>query len=152
MAVVKKVWYCATQRHSIQIPVLDPETHEKVYKKDWQGNIAFSRNKPVLMTEPVLFETISKDHTKGCYCALEVISDKNGKFTPRQKLIIDHLENKDPDVMTEAQWKKSRNKEAFEKGMEIERLKNELKVKDKALEMARENAAALEKAAAKKDK
>lgn len=155
---IRKVWYSGHSKASFSIQALHPESGKPEWAKYRDGAMKYKSNgEPVPIMASYVFETVSKQPGKEC-SIFEVVSDDKGEFSLTQQRMIERLDSEDvkPSIMTEDEWKRSKNYEAWQKGLEfenyksekekeLEKIKDENKTQNKVIEMQRKKIAELEK-------
>lgn len=118
-----KVYY-STIANQAFVLVLKDENGEPIASKDRQGNIRYIGNEPVILSRSIKFDCINSNPSKGCLSIYRT-SDPN-----EIAALDDMVDDEGSSVMSEEQYQRSRNREAFEKGLEVENLKQTNASKD----------------------
>lgn len=122
-ATKKKVYYSPKASQAVAVKMIDKDGNPMT-RRDRRGGEVWLGNEPAYISRTIKFECISSSPSKGTLSIYETAD-------PDEIRYLDGLAA-DPsnDIITEEDYQKSRNKEAFEKAMEVENLKQSNATKD----------------------
>lgn len=112
----KKVYYSMKASQAACVIMKEKDGSPRI-RKDHKGNEIYHGNQPDIMTRTIKFQCISSNPSKGTLSIYE--TEDPDEIETLEK----HAHTPGHDIMTEADYKKSTNREAFEKGLELDRLK-----------------------------
>lgn len=112
----KTVFYSLKASQAVTLKVLDKDGNP-IPRRDRRGLDVWFGNEPAYITRTIKFDCISSSPSKGTLSIWE--TDNPSEIQYLNKLAADPVN----DVITEAEYLKSKNREAFEANLEKENLK-----------------------------